>query len=492
MCVFDTIDDSDIKDIFTDLDTLNQLFLKTEIGIEDLKQLGDLLKKVIAIYNEYERVQFDFEIGAAEKEKSRIISLKFLNLSSKINEKIAISIERVRPKSEQHVWNIKSKVAIYYLKSLQQHFDYLQESGITSNLNEEILDRVVSETESPYYNVKELIQKVKRLYDELAVIHLTKNKFEDAHNYYYLLGETIVKEIYYSKLINDDFLYGIDDLADLYYQSGKAFLRSYKLVDDRYIVFHYGDPITDFLRSNIKEVFDTGNVQIPSEDLATISFEIAKSLYKTIGNKARYLESKKYLYDLKSENNDFEYNISLLFKEISKIFVKTRPPFIQLLDDPKKVKEGFIRDYFMSHINLMIEGIAVAENIRTKGFSDLTIFGKDNLDNIQEAIAEFKIWGRNSQDEDHSYKAALKQLRNYMSDFEQFGVVVMINPNKNSIKQKYISKIIENDSLFLDGSIDEPYQEGAFTNLVSQHFVDDSKEVVINIYHFILNINNLF
>ena len=174
-------------------------------------------------------------------------------------------------------------------------------------------------------------------------------------------------------------MYDEEDIAFLYYNAGKAFFRCYDIIEDKYIITHYTTPISSNLQSNISDVFNTGKVMQSPEKLAIYSFEKAKELFRIAGNRKYYLESRDFLYELKSKTNDFEYNISRLFVEISKTLVKNVPPFFKILKNYEKIKEEYIRDYFMSHVNLMIEDISVAENLKTRGRSDLTIFEKNNL-----------------------------------------------------------------------------------------------------------------
>lgn len=469
------------------IDELNDLICRDELPLEDIKKLSNISK---IVWKNHCNVDLLQSTNPQTEQKYEENSLEYLKLYSEIEEKIGFFLENIKPTSKSHNCRLKAAVANAYLKSLQCYFDYLQKTGVKSNVSEEIFERVVCEDESPYYKVKKHLLKVEAIYDELSVHYISKNEYKYAHNYYHFLGEILIKEIYYSSLINDHFLYDRQYIAFLYYNAGKAFFRCYGIIEDKYIIIHYATPLSSNLRSNIPDVFNTGNVMQSPEKLAIYSFEKAKELFRITGNRKYYLESRELLYKLKSKTNDFEYNISRLFIEISKNLVKNVPPFFKIQNDHKKIKEEYFRDYFMSHINLMIEDISVAENLKTRGRSDLTIFGKNNIGGIQEAIVEFKIWGRNANHEQHSYKNVLNQLRMYMSDFEQFGIVVMINTNKSSIKDKYI-EIVKNDTLFAD-DLEEPYSESAFINLRSRHFSKNDKEKTINIYHFILNTRNLF
>lgn len=485
---------------------LKELLTKEKLNDEEIIELNNISKKIQTNYGFAENASTICSLeDPAFSEESEEKSLAFLKAYSEVKKRIGATYEKTEPKSCSHDSKLKYLVANNYLESLQSEFEYLQKKKIKSDIPElqnryeikteigsEIEIFTVSETDSPYYNVKNLLKKVESIYDELAFYYLSHNYTHEAYSYYYFLGEVLIKEIYIANLLSDDLLYDKEDKAFLYRNAGESFLRAYKAIYDKHIVIFYAPPMSPSLRSNIGDVFGTGNIIQSPEKLSIFCFELAKELFRIVGNKKYYLEARDKLYELKAETNDFEFNISKLFVEISKIFVKNKAPFLKMLDKPTNIKEEYVRDYFLSHVNLMIEDISVAENLRTRGRSDLTIFGKDNFGKVLEVIVEFKVWGRNSTHKDHSYKNVLNQLRIYMSDFEEFGIIVMINPNKSSIKDKYIKNIIENDEYLIENSIEELYSEGAFVNLKSEHYVENDRSKKMRMHHFILNIQNLF
>lgn len=493
---------------------LDELIGKKDLTLEEINALEEISKQVwknrCSAASLKSRLKYENPTLSDDYEGKE---LDFLKLYSEISEHIGASLEKIKPTSRSHYLHLKVVASEKYITSLQCRFEFLQAKNIKSELSNklhsiaeketdtevEIINSdvktgclVIEETDSPYYKVKKLLKYVEVIYDDLALCYLSGNYTHEAYEYYYFLGEVLTKEIYYSNILNDSFLYDEEEKAFLYRSAGEAFLRAYKAINDKHIVVFYSPPMSRYLHSNISNVFGTENIIQPPEQLSIFCFEIAKELFRAMGYKKYYLEARDKLYELKAETNDFEFNISRLFVEISKIFVKNKAPFLKMLDGPENIQEEHVRDYFMSHVNLMIEDISVAESLKARGRSDLTIFGKDNFGKILEAIAEFKVWGRNASSKDHSYKNVLNQLRIYMSDFEEFGIVVMINRNKSSIKDKYIQNIIKKDKYFTDGSIEEPYSEGAFINLKSEHYVESDNNKRIKIYHFILNIQSLF
>jgi hypothetical protein len=468
---------------------LDDLMSRDALNSKELAELEEISNKVWKNYCNVEHLKFNYD-GLEEGIEKQ--SLELLEHYANIKEKIGFFLCKIKPKSEIHYYQLKGAIAEHYIIALQNLFDVFQKKKIKSNLEREVFKRVVCETESPYYRIKKLLLDVKVMYDEMTVYYFSKNDYRNAHNYYFLLGEVLIKEIHYASIIKDDVLYDTRDIGILYYVAGQAFLRCRNIIKGKYLIVHYAPPTAPYLHSNISHIFNTGNISQTPEKLAIMCFERAKDILRKSGDRTYYLECRDILYRLKAKNKDYEFNISRIFVEICKNFVKNTNIITNNINEPNKIKEADVRDYFMSHINLMIEDIAVAENTKTIGYSDLTIFGKDNLESIQEAITEFKVWGRNTANKRHSYKNVLNQLRGYMSDFESFGIVVMINPLKSSIKEKYIGEIIKKDKLYVEDSIEEPFSESAFINLKSKHIAKTDEDETINVYHLILNIANLF
>jgi hypothetical protein len=50
-----------------------------------------------------------------------------------------------------------------------------------------------------------------------------------------------------------------------------------------------------------------------------------------------------------------------------------------------------------------------------------------------------KVWSRND------YREVINQLMKYLTDFQPFGVIFMVNPNKSSIVDKYSQKTNRKD-----------------------------------------------
>ena len=84
-------------------------------------------------------------------------------------------------------------------------------------------------------------------------------------------------------------------------------------------------------------------------------------------------------------------------------------------------------------------------------------------------------------------------MRKYVTQFEVFGIIVMINRYKHGIHEKYKDKIIERDSLYVDGSChEESFPGSIFHFFKSKHNLMSGDEKTITIYHIILNVRSLF
>ncbi|MEA2037414.1 MAG: hypothetical protein U9O94_07935 [Nanoarchaeota archaeon] len=453
-----------------------------EFASDDIKVLEELCEQVWKIHVAV-KSKFRHTATSGIQEKNN----KLLETYADINKKLGEVLLEVKPKSEEQHYLLKRIASDKFIVALQEYFALNQDRNIQSNVLADAHERVVSETESPYYKVKELILKVKSAYDEVAVWYISKKDYRNAHNYYYMMGEIIIKEIHYGLEINDAMLYRDIDFSYMFYNAGLAFYRAYKAIKDRYIITHYAAPLSTYLRSNITDIFKNGNVQLPLDQLSIKCFEMAIPYFLKVGHKDFYLKSNDILNELKSKNNDFEKNISDLYLKIIKQFTARTNIVTKSLKKSKDILESDVRDYFLSHINVVIDEIAVAESTRGRGFSDLLVVGKNYRNEIINSIAEFKVWGRNSTGE-HAYKNVINQLKGYLSDFENFGIVIMINPNKTSIRTQYISQIINSDSLLVPDSVDEHHNDFGLINFKSEFYVDNSKTRKVKIYHYILNI----
>lgn len=474
------VDEWDIK--------LKELLEKnnSEFTSENLNELEGIGNKIHRLSIDVNHLQYSY----TNKEEINDKELELKHQIVDVNIKLSEVLYQWKPKSEKHYYELLEGSAQKKIIAIQKLFDILQKKSVVSNVLLGVSNGVVCESQSPYYKIKTMLRNVQTIYDEIAVYYISIKDYKKAHNTYFILGELLIKEIHYARLINDNFLYDEESYGELFYWAGLAFYKGFNVMKNRFILTLWGNPCITYLKSNIDDIFQNSNIQLSMYKLSIKSFENAKQHLLNTGEKYLYLKCKDYLEELKEQNNDFEYIITKLIQNISKQFTENQNYITKQLTKPNKILEGDVRDYFLSHINIVKNEIAVAENIRTIGFSDMTISGKEYSRTNPKAICEFKVWGRNSSGS-HSYKDVVNQLKGYLTDFEKFGIIVMINPNKSSIKDKYIEEIINNDNSYVTNSLDNISSESDFVNLETQYYVDDTKNRKIKIYHYILNISNL-
>lgn len=143
-------------------------------------------------------------------------------------------------------------------------------------------------------------------------------------------------------------------------------------------------------------------------------------------------------------------------------------------NEQKSILEADFRDYILGVLK-SIGYVAIAEPLRKEGFVDILI----NHENT-EYIIEFKVWGR------RNYKKVINQALSYGTAWTNEYAIVMINPNKDSIIEKYMSNSKRSrgfeEFVFVDSEY-KPVQK-----LISIHYIPNWQKR-FNITHFIINTN---
>jgi len=452
----------------------------------DIRSISEMESHANDLWHSYVQIESLRYQHPEQIELIKESSLDLLSRYSRINRQVGELILKLKPKSDEQDIYFKDMAAQKFIISSRKLFDFLQGKGIKSDCLVEEKEGVKSfiSTKSEYHSVRELINKAESIYEDLAVYYTSKNNYSMAHLYYYLIGELLIKEIYYGKKIDDWMMYDNFEFGHIYYYAGLAFMKCYNSLKDKYILTSHAPPSVSFIDSAISEVFSLGNRGLMPEQLAILSFEAAKPPLLKSGEKIIYAKILDYLYELKSDLNDFEKNIVDLLIKISREFL--RKENIVIKKTSGSILEGDVRDYFLSCANVVIKEIAVAESLKCKGETDLILFGKDNFRNSLEGVSEFKVWSRND------YKDVIKQIKSYLTDFESFGVIVMINEGKDSINGKYTEEIINKDSLMVENSFEEiNFGNTEFGYFKTKSFMDTSKTKSISLYHLILNVGSL-
>jgi len=140
--------------------------------------------------------------------------------------------------------------------------------------------------------------------------------------------------------------------------------------------------------------------------------------------------------------------------------------------------ETDFRDDFKKLMEMKFEN-SVAECRYGDGLADVRI--QRTGSQLESMIFEFKIWGRND------YKDVVDQAMKYMTSFENCAAVVMINPNRKSLSEDYVERVILSQESFIDGSLVRSplLHDTNLDHYSSDHRTRTSK--VVKILHFVLD-----
>ena len=124
---------------------------------------------------------------------------------------------------------------------------------------------------------------------------------------------------------------------------------------------------------------------------------------------------------------------------------KTPPGFLTAFRSGNgSLDEGDFRDELERTAAYQFKAMA-GEAKHGKGYADLVI--RNIKASLPEGVVfEFKVWSRND------YLFVVEQLLKYLTDFEPYGIIFMINSNKRSIAGKYRDEIIFQHSGYITGS----------------------------------------
>lgn len=143
--------------------------------------------------------------------------------------------------------------------------------------------------------------------------------------------------------------------------------------------------------------------------------------------------------------------------------------------DGKSLDEGIFRDDVSSYLDAAgIPSFSEAEN--AAGKTDLIVLLGKGL----KVRLEFKIWGR------HDYADVPMKPLKYMSDDEELGIVVMLNPNKSSINWPYVRNVSRGPATCIR-TVETPFSDftGAF-HFTSEHSIGEKR---FQILHLVFNLH---
>lgn len=237
----------------------------------------------------------------------------------------------------------------------------------------------------------------------------------------------------------------------------------------------------DFLEEEIRDFCPVHDNELDSLKYCDLCH--SKILEKNTKKEVVFIVRKLIQAD-KKWFEDFE-NIPSILKPLSKKVLLGIPRFIYSMQTvpPKYLlendfKEELFRDEFLRSTSFMFD--TTGESKRGAGRSDIIISVEEGT--LKErVIGEFKVWGRNNHEE------VIDQLLGYMSNFEDFGFVFMVNKNKTSIADQY-KQIIQASKDYLPNTMREQpllKLKDVFKHYSSQHNLNGR---IRHIYHFIFDL----
>lgn len=160
---------------------------------------------------------------------------------------------------------------------------------------------------------------------------------------------------------------------------------------------------------------------------------------------------------------------------------KTPPNFLKDFNANMKgsLEEGDFRDELQRNLSFVYPGTEV-EIAYGDGRADLVI--KPLADPRKVVVVEFKIWGRND------YATVVEQLEHYLTSFQVYGVIFMINSNVAPIKEKYVDQAIFSSKSYLPGTFRKKPIDVSLLNL--EHYYSRHKTAYgaeHEVFHFIFN-----
>ncbi|PLX05791.1 MAG: hypothetical protein C0596_19045 [Marinilabiliales bacterium] len=196
-----------------------------------------------------------------------------------------------------------------------------------------------------------------------------------------------------------------------------------------------------------------------------------KSIFQII---ERYPEFKEQFSIEEKQNETF---VEILLKgvhEIQNQDVKCEGIRI-IKNTPKKSEESF-RDWFKTFLTCKYESVN-SESPKGNGRIDLKIEDKS----IGTKIIEFKGWWNKDKN------VVPKQILKYLTDFEKYGYIIMINHCKSKkIDEEYLNLIMTEEMGFVKGSYGVKEMENSgFTYYLTKH---DDQIRIKTLCHIILNV----
>lgn len=218
------------------------------------------------------------------------------------------------------------------------------------------------------------------------------------------------------------------------------------------------------------------NEEYPNTILKEITKEkYIKKVSNLINSGFAISAETSFLYSLHDTKNINTALNETIIKAI-RLIQTNEPSFIKDFKSKKTTSllEADFRNHFYYIFGLSNEIEVDAEALSRVGRTDLRIVSNK----FGTKTFEFKIWNR------PGYDKVIKQLYEYLTDFESDGFVFMVNSNKNSIEDKYIDNLKNSEMGYIANSLERRTID-KFEFLISKHKINVKEKTV---FHFIYNI----
>lgn len=218
------------------------------------------------------------------------------------------------------------------------------------------------------------------------------------------------------------------------------------------------------------------NEEFPNTILKEITKEkFLKKIITLINSGFAISAETSFLYSLHDTKNINMALSETIIKAI-RLIQTNEPSFIKDFKSKKtkSLLEADFRNHFYYIFGLSNEIKVDAEALSRVGRTDLRI----SSNKFGTKTFEFKIWDR------PGYDKVVKQLYEYLTDFENDGFIFMVNSNKNSIQHKYIENLKNSEMGFVANSLEHRTID-RFDFLISKHKINVKEKTV---FHFIYNI----
>lgn len=273
----------------------------------------------------------------------------------------------------------------------------------------------------------------------------------------------------YFSLSYDFYLYIKGNKAVLEVKSKKAFLESFTRLNVS---------TSDFINKSFKiiKLIDSYEAELSTCIIQNnVKEKYLKKLHEIVLTQVDINYETTFLYSLNQVKNIDDELCSLLIKSIQ-LLQKNEPSFIRKFKSSKgePLLETDFRDVIYRTLGMSDEIHISAEAMSRVGRTDLQI----ESNKFGTKTFEFKIWGSND------YKEVVKQLYEYMTDFEEVGFIFMVNKNKADISESYKEYLRESEMGYIADSLEEMNING-FEYFVSKHKIHVKTKTI---YHFIYNI----